>query len=48
MLWEDLVMLEKKYKILTKKELLKLYGGWGYSLWLEYGWKKTVRQWLKG
>lgn len=47
MLWEDLVMLEKKYKILTKKELLKLYGGWGYSLWLKYGWKKTVRQWLK-
>ena len=42
-------MLEKKYKILTKKELLKLYGGWGYSLAFRdnRSWERAVLKWIK-
>lgn len=41
-------MLKKSYKVLSKKELSKVFGGWGYGLSIRSNWRKSVWKWFKG
>lgn len=37
-------MLKKTYKILSQKELSKVIGGWGYSLWFRSNWPSIFKK----
>lgn len=42
-------MLKKLYKFLSRKELSKVLGGWGYSLAFKSprSWERAVLNWIK-
>lgn len=41
--------MKKSYKVLSKKELSRVLGGWGYSLtFIDRRWKKGILKWFRG
>lgn len=41
------MMSNNRYKILSKQDLSKIVGGWGYSLVFRNGWTNFLNKWKK-